>query len=182
MAYIKGQVETILKEHKGNEGRLLEIELKLEEYKQRLDYAGTVYEDTEQEVIENMQLSGQPFDNVHSNTNKISDKVSSTAMNYHKEEYHINKEDRAFLNSEINRLTIEKEYTDKKIARVKNWLDKIESREATVLEEYYINNGGKNWDKAVKAYNKKEDKELTRRQLITIRDEAIEKILKMTNI
>lgn len=182
MMYIKEQIETILKEHKQNEGRLIEIDLKLEEYQKRLYYAGTVYEDTDQEIIENMQLRGQPFDNIHSNTNKISDKVPSTVLNYHKEKYHINKEDRLFLNSEINRLIIEKENTNKKVVRVKNWLDKIGTREATILEEFYINNLGKNWDKAVKAYNKREEKELTKRQLATIRDDGIKNILKIVNV
>ena len=142
--YIKEDVEKMLIEHKENEGKKIEIELKLEEDQQRLDYAGTVYEDSEKEVIENMQISGQPYDSVHSNTNKISDKVSNTAMNYKKELSHINKEDRDFLNSEINRLTLEKDRIDKKIVRVKNWLDKLDDREATIIEEFYINNKGKN--------------------------------------
>ena len=137
--YIKEDVEKMLIEHKENEGKKIEIELKLEEDQQRLDYAGTVYEDSEKEVIENMQISGQPYDSVHSNTNKISDKVSNTAMNYKKELSHINKEDRDFLNSEINRLTLEKDRIDKKIVRVKNWLDKLDDREATIIEEFYIN-------------------------------------------
>ena len=42
--------------------------------KKRLEYAGTVYEETENEIIENMQLAGQAYDSIHSNTNKISDK------------------------------------------------------------------------------------------------------------
>ncbi len=182
MEYIKEDVEKMLIEHKEDEGKKIEIELKLEEYEQRLDYSGTVYEDTEKEVIENMQVSGQAYDNIHSNTNNISNKVHDTAMNYHKELNHINKEDRTFLQSEINRLEVEKEKIDKKIVRVKNWLDKLDSREATILEEYYINNKGKNWEKAIKYYNKKEDKSLQKRQLKTIRDNAIEKILKMANI
>ena len=91
MEYIKEDIETMLKEHLKNQAKLTEIELKKEEYETRLEYAGTVYEDTEEEIIENMQLSGQAYDSIHSNTNKISDKVSNTAMNYHKEEAHINK-------------------------------------------------------------------------------------------
>ncbi len=182
MQYIKEDIENMLKQHKENEGKLFEIDLKLDEYQQRLDYAGTVYEDTEKEVIESMQLAGQVYNSVHSNTNKISDKVSSTAMNYNKEIYHINKEDRAYLENEIKRLLNEKDILNKKIVRVENWLDKIDSREATILKEFYINNKGENWDKAVKAYNKKEDKELQKRQLKTIRDKAIEKILSIINI
>lgn len=83
--YIKEDVEKMLREHKENESKLTEIDLKTEEYQQRLEYAGTVYEDTEKEVIENMQIAGQSYDNIHSNTNKISDKVSNTAINYKKE-------------------------------------------------------------------------------------------------
>lgn len=182
MSYIKEDIENMLKKHKENEGKLFEIELKIDEYENRLNYAGTVYEDTQEEVIQNMQLAGQPYDSIHSNTNKISDKTSSTAINYKKELIHINKEDRVFLENEIRRLETEKEDLNKKIARVKNWLDKIDSREALILKEFYINNKGKNWDKAVVAYNKNTDKELQKRQLVTIRDKAIEKILNIINI
>lgn len=182
MSYIKEDIENMLKKHKENEGKLFEIELKIDEYENRLNYAGTVYEDTQEEVIQNMQLAGQPYDSIHSNTNKISDKTSNTAMNYKKELIHINKEDRVFLENEIRRLETEKGDLNKKIARVKNWLDKIDSREALILKEFYINNKGKNWDKAVVAYNKNTDKELQKRQLVTIRDKAIEKILNIINI
>lgn len=182
MEYIKEDVEKMLKEHKGNEGKKVEIDLKIDEYQQRLDYAGTVYEDNEKEVIENMQIAGQAYDSIHSNTNKISDKVSTTAMNYEKELNHINKEDREFLNSEIRRLTLERDKINKKIVRVTNWLDKLENRESTIIEKFYIENEGKNWDKAVKEYNKEVDKELQKRQLVTIRDQAIEKILNIINI
>lgn len=182
MQYIKEDIEKMLIEHKENEGKLFEIDLKLDEYQNRLDYAGTVYEDTEKEVIENMQLAGQCYDLIHSNTNKISDKVSKTAISYKKEEVHINKENRAFLENEIERLTKEKNTLNKKIVRVRNWLDKLENREVTILEEFYINNKGKSWDKAIKAYNEKENKELQKRQLATIRNEALDKILNIINI
>lgn len=182
MKYIKEDIEALLIKHKENEGKLFEIELKIDEYKKRLEYAGTVYEDTEKETIENMQLAGQVYDNIHSNTNKISDKVSLTAINYKKEQMYINKEDRDFLETELERLKIEKEELNKKIVRVKNWLEKLGSKEVTVLEEYYINNKGKNWDRAVKAYNQKEEKSLQKRQLKTIRDKAIEEILDIVNI
>lgn len=182
MKYIKEDVESLLKQHKENEGKLFEIELKIDEYKKQLEYAGTVYEDTEKEVIENMQLGGQGYDEMRSNTNKISDKVSSTAINYKKEQTYINKMDRDFLESEIDRLEIEKEELNKKVARVKTWLDKVDEEEEIILEELYINNKGKKWDRVVKTYNKKADKELTKRQLISKRDEAIEKILRIVNV
>lgn len=182
MKEIKQDIEKILIEHKENEGKRLEIELKLEEYQQRLDYAGTVYEDNEKEVIENMQTAGQAYDTLNARTNKKTDKVYNTAINYKKELNYINTQNRVFLNREIERLIIERDIIDKKIVRVKNWLDKLESRERTILEEFYINNKGKNWDKALIEYNKKENKELSRRQLISIRDKAIGKILKMVNV
>lgn len=183
MQYIKEDIENMLKEHKENKGKLFEIDLKLDEYQNRLDYAGTVYEDTDKEVIENMQLAGQPYDNIHSNTNKISDKVSSTALQYKEEQYHINKEDRAFLENEIERLNKERDILNKKIVRIKNWLDKINEKEAFVLKEFYINNKGKNWNKVVDEYNEKyKKKTLTDRQLRTTRDKAIQNVLKIVNV
>ena len=62
--YIKEDVEKMLREHLKNEAKKTEIQLKREEYEERLEYAGTVYEDTESEIIENMQLAGQAYDNV----------------------------------------------------------------------------------------------------------------------
>ncbi len=56
MAYIKEELEVMLKEYPKNEAKLTEIKLKKEEYQERLNYAGTVYEDTDKEVIEEMQL------------------------------------------------------------------------------------------------------------------------------
>jgi len=100
LKYIKEDIENILINHKEDEGKKLEIELKLEEYQERLNYSGTVHEDTEEEVIENMQLSGQAYDSIRSNTNKISDKTTTTAINYKKELTYINKEDRKFLENE----------------------------------------------------------------------------------
>ena len=181
MKYIKEDIEKMLINHKENEGKLFEIELKLDEYKTRLEYAGTVYQDTENEVIENMQLAGQPYDSIHSNTNKVSDKVSSTAMNYKQEQVHINNEDRNHLEAEINKLTIEKEKINKRIARVINWLDKIEEKQKCIIEEYYINNKGRNWDRAVTEYNRQYT-ELTERRLRDIREEGLNNILKMVNI
>ncbi len=183
MQYIKEDIENMLKEHKENEGKLFEVELKIDEYQNRLDYAGTVYEDTDKEVIENMQLAGQPYDSIHSNTNKISDKVSNTAIHYKKEQYHINKEDRAFLENEIERLNQEKDILNKKIVRINNWLDKINEKEAFVLKEFYINNRGKNWNKVVDEYNEKyKKKTLTDRQLRTTRDKGIQNVLKIVNV
>ena len=97
--YIKEDIEKMLRNHKKDEAKLTEVQLKKEEYQEQLYYAGTVNEDTEREVIENMQIAEQVYDRIHSNTNNISDKVPNTAMNYKKELNHINKFDRDHLNS-----------------------------------------------------------------------------------
>lgn len=102
-------------------------------------------------------------------------------MNYNKEQYHINKEDRDYLENEIARLQNEKDRIDRNVARVKNWLDKLNDKESFILTEFYIKNKGKNWNKAVKEYNKKQN-ELSERQLRNIRDEGIENILKIVNV
>jgi len=52
MKYIKEDIEKMLKEYPINESKLTEVEIKIEEYQEELYYAGTVYEDTEKEVIE----------------------------------------------------------------------------------------------------------------------------------
>lgn len=62
MSYIKEELESMLIEHPKNEAKLTEIDLKLDDYNTRLDYAGTVYQDTAEEVIENMQLSSNNYD------------------------------------------------------------------------------------------------------------------------
>lgn len=182
MKYIKEDIEKLLIEHKSNEGKLFEIDIKLDDYKEKLEYAGTVYQDTEDNIIKSMQLAGQGYDIIHSNTNKISDKVSSVANDYNTELNHINKEDIDHINYEIQKLENEKKIIDKKVVRVKNWLDKLEYEKQCIIKEYYINNKGKNWNKAVKEYAKYEGiKELQERRLRIKRDEAIEDILKIVN-
>ena len=96
--YIKEDVEKMLRNHKKDEAKLTEVQLKKEEYQEQLYYAGTVCEDTREEVIENMQIAGQAYDSIHSNTNKISDKVLNTVMNYKKELNHVNKFNREHIN------------------------------------------------------------------------------------
>ena len=91
MQYIKEDVETMLKNHLKNEAKLTEIKLKQEEYEERLQYAGTVYQDSKEDVIEGMQLSGQVISDIpRSNTNKISNTVYNTVVGYNKEINHIN--------------------------------------------------------------------------------------------
>ena len=59
MKYIKEELEKMLREHPKNQAKLKEVELKKEGYEKSLEYAGTVHEETDKEVIESMQLSGQ---------------------------------------------------------------------------------------------------------------------------
>lgn len=177
--YIKEDVEKMLTEHKEKEAQLTEIDLKMEEYQQRLDYAGTVYEDTEEEVIENMQIAGQAYDTIHSNTNKISDKVSNTVMNYQKELNHINKEDREYLINKIKELDKQKTQLNKVVVRVKNMINPLTQEEKFVIETYYMNKS--KWDYVEKAYFNEFEKYKSIKQLQTYRDNAIKRMLKILN-
>lgn len=177
--YIKEDVEAMLIEYKEKEAQLTEIDLKMDEYQQRLDYAGTVYEDTENEVIENMQIAGQAYDSIQSNTNKISDKVSNTVMNYHKELNHINKEDREYLISKLKELDKQKTQLNKIVVRVKNMINPLTQEERFVIETYYMNKS--KWDYVEKAYFNEFEKYKSIKQLQTYRDNAIKRMLKIIN-
>lgn len=178
--YIKEEVEVMLKEHKENEAKLTEIKLKEEEYQERYNYAGTVYEDSEKEVIENMQIAGQPYDRIHSNTNKITDKVSSTAMNYHKETAHINKGDRKYLGRKLEEFKKEENALNKKVVRVKNLLNRITKEERFVIELYYLDNS--KWDYVEKEYFSEFERHKSIKQLQTYRDNALQKMLNIINV
>ena len=179
MKYIKEDLEVMLREHPKNEAKLTEIQLKKEEYQERLNYSGTVYQDTEAEVIENMQLAGKPYSGIHSNTNKISDKVSSTAMNYHKEINHINKDDRNYLERKIEECNQEEEKLNKIIVRVKNLLTQLTGEEKFVIKEYYMRRA--KWDYIEKVYFNEYEKHKSIKQLQTYRDNAIESMLEVIN-
>lgn len=180
MQYIKEDVETMLKEHLKNQAKLTEIQLKKEEYEKRLEYAGTVYEETENEIIENMQLAGQAYDSIHSNTNKISDKVLNTVMNYHREERHINKEDRQFLQTKLEELTKLKDELDKKIVRVENMINQLSAEEKFVIKIYYMEKS--KWDYVSQQYCMEFQKPKSINQLLNIRDTAIKSMLDVLNI
>lgn len=180
MQYIKEDVETMLKDHLKNQAKLTEIQLKKEEYEKRLEYAGTVYEETENEIIENMQLAGQAYDSIHSNTNKVSDKVLNTAMNYHREERHINKEDRQFLQTKLEELTKLKDELDKKIVRVENMINQLSAEEKFVIKIYYMEKS--KWDYVSQQYCIEFQKPKSINQLLNIRDTAIKSMLDVLNI
>ena len=179
MQYIKEDVERMLIEHPKNESKLTEIQLKREEYQQRLDYAGTVHEDTADEIIEGMQLSGQAYDSVHSNTNKISDKTFSTAVNYHKEERHINKEDRSFLERKLLEYEEIENNLNKKIVRVVNMLNQLSEDEEFVVKKYYMKKS--KWNYVEKAYFDNFEIHKSIKQLQTYRDSAIISMLDILN-
>lgn len=180
MQYIKEDVETMLKDHLKNQAKLTEIQLKKEEYEKRLEYAGTVYEETKNEIIENMQLAGQAYDSIHSNTNKISDKVLNTVMNYHREERHINKEDRQFLQTKLEELNKLKEELDKKIVRVENMINQLSAEEKFVIKIYYMEKS--KWDYVSQQYCMEFQKPKSINQLLNIRDTAIKSMLDVLNI
>lgn len=180
MQYIKEDVEKMLKDHLKNQAKLTEIQLKKEEYEKRLEYAGTVYEETENEIIENMQLAGQAYDSIHSNTNKVSDKVLNTAMNYHKEERHINKEDRQFLQTKLEELNKLKDELDKKIVRVENMINQLSAEEKFVIKIYYMEKS--KWDYVSQQYCMEFQKPKSINQLLNIRDTAIKSMFDVLNI
>lgn len=178
--YIKEELEGMLKNYKEDEAKLTEIQLKIEEYTERLDYAGTVYQDSENEIIENMQLAGQGYDNIHSNTNKITDKVSSTALNYRENKTHINIEDRAFLSRKLNEFEAEKEKLNKNVVRVKNMLNRITKEEKFVITEFYFERS--KWDYIEKTYFEEFEKHKSIKQLQTYRDNALVQMLNIINV
>lgn len=180
MQYIKEDVEKMLKDHLKNQAKLTEIQLKKEEYEKRLEYAGTVYEETENEIIENMQLAGQAYDSIHSNTNKVSDKVLNTVMNYHREERHINKEDRQFLQTKLEELNKLKDELDKKIVRVENMINQLSAEEKFVIKIYYMEKS--KWDYVSQQYCMEFQKPKSINQLLNIRDTAIKSMLDVLNI
>lgn len=180
MQYIKEDIENMLKDHLKNQAKLTEIQLKKEEYDKRLEYAGTVYEETENEIIENMQLAGQAYDSIYSNTNKVSDKVLNTAMNYHREERHINKEDRQFLQTKLEELTKLKDELEKKIVRVENMINQLSAEEKFVIKIYYMEKS--KWDYVSQQYCIEFQKPKSINQLLNIRDTAIKSMLDVLNI
>ena len=180
MKYIKEDIEKMLREHLKNEAKKTEIQLKREEYEERLNYAGTVFQDTENEIIENMQLAGKGFDTVYSNTNKVSDTTANTAMHYHKEEKHINKEDRQYLENKIAECEAEEKRLDKQIVRVKNLLNQLSKDEEFVVTIYYMKKS--KWDYVEREYFNNFEIHKSVKQLQTYRDNAIESMLEIINI
>lgn len=177
--YIKEDLEVMLRNHKKNEAKLTELDLKQEEYQESLKYAGTVYQSEKEEIIENMQFSGRGYDNIHSATNKISDKVFTTAVNYGKEESYINKADREDLERKIAKCEIEKGQLNKDVVRVKNLLEQLTEEENFVVVTYYMRRA--KWDYVEEAYDDKFEVHKSIKQLQTYRDNALNSMLEILN-
>lgn len=179
MQYIKEDLEKMLREHLKTQAKLTETDIKIEEYQIRLDYAGTVNEEAQEEVIEAMQLKGQPFDTISSKTNKISDTTSSTAINYNKEVTHINTEDRIYLKAKIEELKELKDILNKKIVRVENLLHQLSIEEEFIIKLYYMQKA--KWDYVSQQYCIEFQKPKSINQLLNIRDNAIKNMLEILN-
>lgn len=180
MQYIKEDVETMLKNHLKNEAKLTEIKLKQEEYEERLQYAGTVYEDSKEDVIEGMQLSGQAISDMpKGNTNKVSDTTYNTVVGYNKEINHINREDRVYLEKKILECKEEKKKLDKAIVRVNNMLNQLSNEEEFVIKSYYMRRS--KWDYVANEYFEEFQKPKSINQLLNIRDNAIISMLDILN-
>ena len=180
MEYIKEDLETMLRNHLKNEAKLTEIDLKQEEYEERLQYAGTVYQDSKDDVIEGMQLSGQTISDIpRSNTNKVSDTTYNTVVSYNKEINHINKEDRVYLEKKILECEEEKKKLDKAIVRVNNLLNQLSIEEEFIIKSYYMRKS--KWDYVSNEYYEEFKKPKSINQLLNIRDNAVKSMLDILN-
>lgn len=180
MKYIKEDVENMLKTHKKNEAKICELDIKIEEYENRLEYAGTVHEESDNEVIRGMQLSGNASEIASGKTNKISNITENTAMNYHKEKVHINKEDREFLQHKLNEFRNERDRLNKQVVRVKNMINQLSSEEKFIIETYYFDRS--KWDYVSQQYCTEFQKPKTVNQLINVRNIALESMLDIINV
>lgn len=181
MKFVKEDLENMLREHKKNEAKILEIDIKLEEYGNRLEYAGTVYEENDKEIIESMQLSSAVSEVPSGKTNKISNVTEQTAMNYQKERVHINREDRIFLESKLRKLALEKDRLNKQVVRVKNLLTILSEKQRFIINEFYINNPKGDWKRVAKEYENQFPRYLSIKQLQNIRDVALKDMLEVLN-
>ena len=178
--YIKEELEGMLRNHLKNEAKLTEIELKCEEYEERLEHAGTVYQDSVEDAIEGIQLSGQAISDMpRSNTNKISDTTYNTVVGYKKELNYTNREDREFLKSKIEQCNNEKNKLDKAIVRVNNMLKQLSYEEEFIIKSYYMRKA--KWDYVSNEYFEEFQKSKSINQLLNIRDHAIESMLDILN-
>lgn len=180
MEYIKEDLETMLRNHLKNEAKLTEIKLKQEEYEERLEYAGTVYQDSKEDAIEGMQLSGQVISDIpRSNTNKVSDITYNTVAGYSRELNYINKEERTYLENKIEQCKQEIEKLNKVIVRVNNMLQQLSNEEEFIIKLYYMRRA--KWDYVANEYYEEFQKPKSINQLLNIRDNAMRSMLEILN-
>lgn len=180
MSYIKEDVECMLKEHKKDEAKLLEIEFKIESLEERIRYAGYVEESTESETIESMQLGAKGSEIPSGKTNKINNVTEQVAMSYTKEMIHINREDREGLERELSKYQEDKQKYNKKIARVKNLLESLSTEQRFVIKSYYMEKS--KWDYVYREYFLEFEINKSIKRLQEIRDVAIETMLEILNV
>ena len=179
--FIKEDIENMLRDFKSNEAKRTESELQIEEIEEALCYAGTGYEESKDETIESMQLSSQAISDVpKSKTNKVSDKVFNTLINYEKNRRYINKIDREELKNQLKKLNNLKYDLDKKIVRVKNMLNQLSAEQRIVVETYYMERS--KWDYVEKVYYEEFEIHKNIRQLQRYKEEALESMLKVVNL
>ena len=123
--------------------------------------------------------NGQGFDNIHSDTNKIADKVAETVINYHKEETHINKVNRQYIENKLMELKTIKDDLDKKIVRVENMMIPLSTEEKFIIKTYYMEKS--KWDYVSQQYCIEFQNPKSINQLLNIRDNAIESMLETLN-
>lgn len=100
-------------------------------------------------------------------------------MNYHKEEYHINREDRVFLQAKIKEFEKIKSELDKKIVRVENMLKQLSEDEEFVVRKYYMKKS--KWNYVEKAYFDNFETHKSIKQLQAYRDKALDSMLDIIN-
>lgn len=180
MEYIKEDLEAMLRSHLKNEAKLTEIKLKQEEYEERLQYAGTVYQDSKEDIIEGLQLSGQAISDIpRGNTNKVSDTTYNTVVVYNRELNHINKENRTYLENKIEQCKKEIEKLNKVIVRVNNMLQQLSNEEEFIIKSYYMRKA--KWDYVANEYYEEFQKPKSINQLLNIRDNAMKSMLEILN-
>lgn len=179
MKYIKEDVESMLRMQKKNEAKILELDIKIEECKNELYYAGSIYEESDKEVIEGKQLSNNILEIPTGKTNRISNKTENIALSYQKDKVFINNKNRADLKNKLVIFEEQKERLDKKVVRVKNMLNQLPIEEKFVIETYYMEKS--KWDYVEKKYFEEFELHKTIKQLQRYRENALDSMLDVIN-
>ena len=101
-------------------------------------------------------------------------------MNYHKEEFHIIIEDRAFLERKVREYQDIKLELDQKIVRVENMLNQLSEDEEFVIRKYYMKKS--KWNYVEKAYFDNFEIHKSIKLLQVYRDSALDSMLEVINI